>query len=189
MKKKDKKVIKLINIYGVVLIIAGILLTSSNDAINFIFNNNLNLNIKEYDTNYGGSGYDDNITTIAYTDNLWLWPTDKDYYLTSTYSYYHPAIDIISNNHNIYSSFNGTVVTNSYKSDNGNYLVIKQDNGYYVLYAHLSQKLVSTNQKVKKGQLIGIMGATGNATGIHLHFSVWDKYPYQSKSIDPLSFY
>ena len=83
----------------------------------------------------------------------------------------------------------GVVVTNSYKFDNGNYLVIKQDNGYHTLYAHLSKKLVNEGDKVSKGQLIGIMGQTGYATGVHLHFAVWEGYPYQSNSVNPLNFY
>ena len=57
------------------------------------------------------------------------------------------------------------------------------------MYAHLSQKLVTQGQRVEKGQLIGVMGSTGFATGVHLHFAVWEGYPHQSKSVNPLSFY
>ena len=127
---------------------------------------------------------------MSYVDTSWAFPTTTNYYISNNYNNYHPAIDIVTNgDFNVYSAYAGVVVTNSYKYDNGNYLVIKQDNGYYVLYAHLSQKLVDQNSKVEKGQLIGIMGKTGFATGIHLHFSVWNGYPYNSSHVNPLSFY
>ena len=61
-------------------------------------------------------------------------------------------------------------IGNSY----GNYVKIKHDNGYYTLYAHMEYGSVCVNvgDKVTKGQVIGYMGATGRATGAHLHFEV-----------------
>lgn len=56
----------------------------------------------------------------------------------------------------------------------GNYVKIKHGNGYYTLYAHLKYGSVTVQKgdKVSKGQVIGYMGATGHATGAHLHFEV-----------------
>ena len=188
MKNIKKKNIKQILIPMIIFLVTiGLFLQNIIIFISSFKNNNLNLNLSEIDTLYENS---DSYDLISYVDTSWAWPTDNDFYLTSTYSNYHQAIDIVSkNNRNIYSTYSGEVITNSYKFDNGNYLIIKQDNGYYTLYAHLSQKLVTQGQRVEKGQLIGIMGATGFATGVHLHFSVWEGYPHQSKSSNPLSFY
>lgn len=176
------------SLIGIILISIGIYLQiDSNEVAIYVDNNHLNLNLMEVDTYY------DNISSLEYINSLWAWPADSNYYISNPYNYSHYAIDIVPNNGNyeIYSAYDGIVITNSTRSEEGNYLVIKQTNGYYILYAHLSKPLVSTGDTVKKGQLIGIMGRTGNATGIHLHFSVWDNYPHTSNSnpVNPLTFY
>ncbi|WP_155724752.1 M23 family metallopeptidase, partial [Lactococcus cremoris] len=48
--------------------------------------------------------------------------------------------------------------------------------GLYTGYAHQSRIDVSVGQNVKKGQQIGLMGATGPVTGPHLHFQFMDQY-------------
>ncbi|HEX9609128.1 MAG TPA: peptidoglycan DD-metalloendopeptidase family protein [Candidatus Paceibacterota bacterium] len=54
----------------------------------------------------------------------------------------------------------------------GIYIVVKHDNGTQTLYAHLNQAIVYAGQRVVQGQVIGYVGATGRATGPHLHFEV-----------------
>jgi len=54
----------------------------------------------------------------------------------------------------------------------GNYVVVKHGNGTQTLYAHLSQAIVFGGQQVVQGQVVGYVGATGRATGNHLHFEV-----------------
>lgn len=54
----------------------------------------------------------------------------------------------------------------------GNCVKIKHPNGYYTLYAHLARVDVKNGQNVKKGQVIGYMGNTGNSYGAHLHWEV-----------------
>jgi|GEM_PF-527892 hypothetical protein len=54
----------------------------------------------------------------------------------------------------------------------GNLVLIKHDNDFYTLYAHLSAILVEVGDTVKTGDLIGQVGQTGGATGSHLHFEV-----------------
>lgn len=54
----------------------------------------------------------------------------------------------------------------------GNYVVIDHGNGTQTLYAHMVKDISSVGQSVKKGQIIGYVGETGEATGPHLHFEV-----------------
>lgn len=54
----------------------------------------------------------------------------------------------------------------------GNCVKLKHNDNYYTLYAHLKSVKVKKGEKVKKGQVIGIMGDTGKAYGRHLHFEV-----------------
>ena len=54
----------------------------------------------------------------------------------------------------------------------GNYVVITHGNGTQTLYSHMRSVIVSSGQPVSSGQVIGYVGATGQATGPHLHFEV-----------------
>jgi murein DD-endopeptidase MepM/ murein hydrolase activator NlpD len=54
----------------------------------------------------------------------------------------------------------------------GNYIVIQHDTGLKTLYGHLLAIGVKEGQLVKRGQLVGLVGSTGNSTGPHTHFEV-----------------
>tara|TARA_R110002020_G_scaffold291334_1_gene506797 strand:+ start:3006 stop:4385 length:1380 start_codon:yes stop_codon:yes gene_type:complete len=87
-----------------------------------------------------------------------------------------------------YAIADGTVSkTNTDKGACGGMIVIKHDNGYKSSYCHMSRIDVKKNEKVTKGQLIGITGGdrgkrgSGNSLGAHLHFGL----KYKNKWVDP----
>ncbi len=85
---------------------------------------------------------------------------------------WHTGIDLVSDNTNIYSSCDGTVYKTGWDNSYGNYIVIKNSDGKYHWFCHLSKINVSKGNKVTRTSVIGIMGSTGNSTGRHLHFEI-----------------
>jgi murein DD-endopeptidase MepM/ murein hydrolase activator NlpD len=71
----------------------------------------------------------------------------------------------------IYAANDGMVKMASHRYYAGNAVIIDHGQGVYTCYFHLSKLDVKIGQKVKKGQHLGLSGATGRVTGPHLHFS------------------
>ncbi|MDH5718278.1 MAG: M23 family metallopeptidase [Spirochaetia bacterium] len=84
----------------------------------------------------------------------------------------------------IFASANGVVIKRGYGGGYGLRLVLQHEYGYQTLYAHLNKAKVKVGDKVKKGQVIGYMGKTGQVTGPHLHYEV----KMQNKQINPLPY-
>jgi murein DD-endopeptidase MepM/ murein hydrolase activator NlpD len=76
----------------------------------------------------------------------------------------------------VYAAADGTIIISraggAWNGGYGNYIVITHNNGSQTLYSHLRSTVAGFGQSVVKGQLIGYVGATGKATGTHLHFEV-----------------
>jgi len=90
---------------------------------------------------------------------------------------FHAGIDIANKvGTPVYAAFAGTVVgagTNGVPGRSGKYILIANPDGERQYYGHLNKIRVKAGQKVKQGERIGDMGATGNVTGPHLHFEIW----------------
>ncbi len=86
----------------------------------------------------------------------------------------HYAVDFAGQMGNaIYATDAGTVVYAGWNTwGYGNLIVIDHGNGWESRYAHLSQINVVCGQNVGQGEVIGLMGSTGNSTGPHLHFEL-----------------
>ncbi|MEC1260492.1 peptidoglycan DD-metalloendopeptidase family protein [Bacillus swezeyi] len=102
----------------------------------------------------------------------------------------HRGLDIAApEGESVMAAADGTV-SKSYRSDSyGEVIFIKHDNGYETVYAHLSKRLKKENDRVKKGEEIGVIGNTGISTGTHLHFEMhegsWTKN--KRNAINPLT--
>lgn len=101
----------------------------------------------------------------------------------------HGGIDIVLKNDNVPSFSGGTVVRARTGSTGfGNYVVVKDEKGFFNYYAHLDSIAVQEGQQVKDGDMIGVQGSTGNSTGKHLHLEVRSDMENAASTIDP-SFY
>ncbi|SFB01908.1 MULTISPECIES: M23 family metallopeptidase [unclassified Bacillus (in: firmicutes)] len=110
-------------------------------------------------------------------DGKFSWPTVGGY-ISSQMGYRwgkkHKGIDIARpSDRTIKTVDNGVVVSAGWDGGYGNKIVIDHQNGLRTVYAHLASIDVSAGQTVPKGTKIGVMGTTGDSTGIHLHFEVY----------------
>ena len=93
----------------------------------------------------------------------------------------HTGIDLAeTTGTKIVSATDGTVILNSSKGDYGKHLKIQNGDATFI-YAHCSKLYVNEGDIIQQGQEIAEVGATGNATGPHLHFEI----RYQNRLIDP----
>ena len=85
----------------------------------------------------------------------------------------------------IYATGNGTVVYAGWRQGYGQTVEVDHGFGYKTLYAHCHKILVRAGKKVKRGDVIALVGNTGKSTGPHVHYEVH----YNGKPIDPRNFY
>ena len=87
----------------------------------------------------------------------------------------HKGIDIARpSDYTIKAADNGTVIFAGWDAGYGNKIEINHNNGLVTVYGHMKTLVASNGQVVSKGQQIGVMGATGRSTGVHLHFEVYE---------------
>lgn len=97
----------------------------------------------------------------------------------------HKGVDFVANDKNIYCTCDGVVRVIAYDPNGwGQYVSIGDAEGRKHIFCHLQKDVirVKVGQKVNRTTLIGLMGDTGNATGVHLHFQINDK---NNNPIDP----
>lgn len=147
---------------------------------------------RKYQISSGGSSYH---VEVPVGIGSWVWPTNAPYTITSEFGYrwgkLHKAVDITGTGYGspIKAANNGVVVISSYTRTNGNYIVIKHSNGYFTEYAHLAARYVRQGDVVYANDVIGTMGNTGFAQGVHLHFGLWTGAPYTGTPLNPRSLY
>lgn len=119
----------------------------------------------------------------VYTGGVFTWPAPSYTYISSPYGYrthpvlgtrkYHSGLDLAApGGSNILAAADGTVRSAGWNGGYGYCVVVDHGGGVATLYGHASKLLVSSGQKVSKGQVIALVGTTGMSTGNHLHFEV-----------------
>lgn len=133
--------------------------------------------------------YEDLKLQYSNSNGVLLWPSDNTYRVASYYGMrlhpvykvmkLHKGIDIAaSKNTNILASADGTVTYVGNDSDGyGKYFIIyhgtdKDGVKISTLYAHCNKILVKKGDSVKRGDIVGLVGKTGCATGYHIHYEV-----------------
>jgi len=122
-----------------------------------------------------------------------LWPTEGN--IASPFGWrkhpvyktrlFHNGIDIENKKGTgINAVLGGKVIFAAYKGNSGKLVIIRHNDGYQSIYAHMDRIKVKKNQWVKKGELIGLMGRTGVSTGSHLHFGI----RRNGKFLNPLNY-
>ena len=151
----------------------------------------------EYDRYFlsliAGGGYG----TGVIAEGIYIWPSAASDNITSFFGmrihpitgvyHFHNGIDIgAAFGTSVLAAANGTVTTAAFDAEGyGNYAVIDHGHDNRTLYAHMSYVGVSAGQIVSQGQIIGLVGSTGQSTGPHLHFETY----VDNARVDPLLFF
>jgi len=112
-----------------------------------------------------------------------IWPLVGRWTYTSAYgnrkdpftgeTAFHPGLDIAADQGvPVHATADGTVETAAYDGNYGKAVVLSHGFSISTRYGHLSQFAVKPGQKVKRGDVIGYVGATGRVTGAHLHYEI-----------------
>lgn len=115
--------------------------------------------------------------SLKYKNNLYCPLGNRFKGLTSNFGprwgKFHEGIDMKAyTNTNIYAAHDGVVVYSDKWMRGYGYMVVIKGHGIMTAYAHNNRNFVKVGQKVKKGEKLAAVGATGHATGPHLHLEV-----------------
>jgi murein DD-endopeptidase MepM/ murein hydrolase activator NlpD len=87
---------------------------------------------------------------------------------------FHSGIDFSAPNGTpVHVTADGIISFADWSKGNGKVVVVEHGHGFSTVYAHNNSNEVKAGQTVKRGQVIATTGATGNATGSHVHYEVW----------------
>ncbi len=85
----------------------------------------------------------------------------------------------------VFATGNAKVKFSGWKQGYGNTIILDHGFGYETVYAHLYKSLVRKGQKVRRSDIIGLVGNTGKSTGPHLHYEV----RLNGRPVDPRNYY
>jgi murein DD-endopeptidase MepM/ murein hydrolase activator NlpD len=143
----------------------------------------------------GASGTSSGGAAVAplsnYGGGKFAWPVPGGF-ISQYFHYGHPALDIAADYGSpIHAAADGVVTFAGWRDNGGGYQVwISHGSGLYTTYNHMSSLAVSAGTSVGRGDFIGRIGTTGNATGPHCHFEVWIGPVWDGGvRVNPLAYY
>ena len=147
--------------------------------------------VKNWDTN-AMDPYGVSFTSLPDKVTLWLVDNPTDFccpYQVKVFSKFgvrhgrrHQGADLpLKTGDPVRAAFAGKVRISEYSRGYGNLVVIRHENGLETAYGHLSKREVEVGEWVETGEIIGLGGSTGRASGPHLHFET----RYQGYAFDP----
>jgi murein DD-endopeptidase MepM/ murein hydrolase activator NlpD len=102
----------------------------------------------------------------------------------SGFGRYHYGLDLrAARGEPVYSAGGGVVADAGASGAYGRFVRVEHGGGLQSFYAHLDRVLAGRGDRVRRGQVIGLAGSTGNATGPHLHFEL----RWRGRWVDPLA--
>ena len=98
---------------------------------------------------------------------------------------FHTGVDLsVPSGTPVHATADGIISFAGWSPGNGNIVVVEHGSGFSTVYAHNSKNLVKAGQTVKRGDVVANAGATGVATGSHVHYEVWVNGQY----VDPAGY-
>ncbi len=120
---------------------------------------------------YSGGKFKWPLATSGTNTSGWEWRTNP----ITKKKEFHNGLDIAApKGTNIYAAADGTVVKCEWYGGYGNCVIINHGGGVMTLYGHCNSLNVKNGQSVKAGDVIAYVGTTGQSTGYHLHFTVYE---------------
>ncbi len=163
---KLRKLIEKVNIRKIIglqlastIFVAGVVVPQADFISSKVYANGLNQKIL--------------VTQNTQTQITFKWPL-TNYQISQQYRFCHPGLDLTTSyDDGVLAIADGTVEETTVLSwGYGRYIIIKHDNGYSSLYAHLSKILIQVGDHITQGQTIGTVGSSGWSTGTHLHIEI-----------------
>jgi murein DD-endopeptidase MepM/ murein hydrolase activator NlpD len=142
---------------------------------------------KEYEKNKGNAA--SNVARIKFSgvSELVFFTPVKGMVITSfDLSEDHFGVDVVTKqDETIKTTLDGTVVFTGFSAEDGNILHVQHNNNLISIYKHCSTLFKQTGDRVKSGEIIGVVGNTGEKShGPHLHFELW----FNGSPINPQEF-
>jgi murein DD-endopeptidase MepM/ murein hydrolase activator NlpD len=98
---------------------------------------------------------------------------------------FHTGVDIsVPSGTPVKATADGVISYAGWNAGSGNLVVVEHGAGYSTFYAHSSSIPVKVGQRIKRGDVISYSGSTGNSTGPHVHYEVWQ----QGRAVNPKGF-